>query len=276
MRFIRCCIRNRTHAIALTPVALLCAGLVSCAPLDTRLQVASAPAANLQALERACLRDPLDARAWQALGEALSTGGQDRRAQQMFRQAVVLRQHDLRADFDAVGGRTGVVALDQALAAPDLAPLPAPATDGWAQSHIHVGIDGMLELRRTPALHATAPLAHARLEISNGNGITGMARALSRRIDEPGVQVTRLSNQPGFAVRHTRIEYEATHIDAARRLALRLGTAQLKEVGSGAPANLRLVLGRDLTRQGALFKVPARPASGLGQASVPVLAGRVS
>jgi tetratricopeptide (TPR) repeat protein len=276
-----------------TRLALLCAGLVACAPLQTPvgaepgsiavlrglaapLQVDTAPDtapdtaqrfvtlgsaslrngdydAALVALERACLLDPLDAHSWELLGDVLAALGQDARAQQMLRQAASLRQHDLRADFVAAGGQTGVAALGQAMEAPP---------PGWAQAQIHVGVDGMMELRRIPASapvvqSALQPLslppAVARLEISNGNGVTGMARALARRIDAPGLRVTRLSNQPGFAVRHTRIEYDAAHVDAARRLAQRVGSVHLQEVEPRAPANLRLVLGRDLAQRGAVL-----------------------
>jgi len=206
-------------------------------------------------LEGACLLDPLNPRAWQLLGNALTALGQEERARQMQRQAATLRGHDLRADFAAVtGGRTDVARLDQALSAP----APQPQRD-WAQAWIVAGQDGLLELRRTPAASlASAPLPVdeelARLEIRNGNGVTGMARALSRRIDEPGMRVTRLSNAPGFAVRHTRVEYEAAHADAARRLAQRFGNAELREVQACAPADLRLVLGRDLAGQGAVLR----------------------
>jgi tetratricopeptide (TPR) repeat protein len=275
----------------LTQLVLLCAGLASCAPLhvpshelpqsiaigrdlpaslprdagpDTAYLFVNLGQAYLRngdldaariALERACLLDPLAAQSWQLLGDALGALGQDARAQQMWRQAAALRQHDLRADFAAAGGQTGVAALGQAMGASQ------PITDpGWARTEILVGVDGMMELRRTPASPvASQPsetrLDVARLEISNGNGVTGMARALARRIDEPGVQVTRLSNQPGFAVRHTRIEYEAAYFDAARRLAQRLGSAQLKEVERSAPANVRLVLGRDLARHGTALRL---------------------
>lgn len=207
----------------------------------------------LAVLEGACLLDPLDPRAWQLLGDALAALGQEDRARQMHRQAATLRGHDLRADFAAVaGGRTEVARLGQALSMP--APQPQP---DWAQAWIVAGQDGLLELRRTPAA-SPLPLPVdqdvARLEIRNGNGVTGMARALSRRIDEPGMRVTRLSNAPGFAVRRTRVEYEAAHADAARRLARRFGNAELREVEACAPADLRLVLGRDLTGQGALLR----------------------
>jgi len=212
------------------------------------------------ALERACLLDPLDPRAWQLLGDALAALGQTERARQMQRQAAALRQHDLRADFAAAGGKTDVAPLGQALAAPK-----PQAHPDWSQSYIHVGVDGMMELRRVDAareVHEAPPRAMvARMEIRNGNGVTGMARALSNRIDEPGIRVTRLSNEPGFAVSHTRIEYEASHADAARRLAQRLGSTRLREVEPGAPVNLRLVLGRDLARHGTAMRLaPAAPA----------------
>lgn len=281
-----------------TRLALLCAGLAACAPLQTpgshatshdlnaALQADAGPdaaqrfvtlgSASLRsgdydaarvALERACLLDPLVAHSWELLGEALAALGQDARARQMLRQAASLRQYDLRADFAATGGQTGVAALGQAMAA--LQPTPQP---GWAQAQIHVGADGMMELRRIPASapvlqSAVQPLplppAVARLEISNGNGVTGMARALARQIDAPSLRVTRLSNQPGFAVRHTRIEYDAAHVDAARRLAQRVGSVHLQEVDHRAPANLRLVLGRDLAPRGAMLRLDAKKAESL-------------
>ena len=272
------------HSARLIRLAWLCAGLVACAPLQApgsratwheltaTLPADAGPAAAQRfadlgsaslrsgdvdaarvALERACLLDPLVADSWQLLGEALAALGQGARAQQMLRQAASLRQHDLRADFAATGSQTGVAALDQALDAP---------RPGWAQAQIHVGVDGMMELRRIPA---SVPVVQprslqptvARLEIRNGNGVTGMARALARQIDAPGLRVTRLSNQPGFAVRHTRIEYDAAHVDAARDLAQRVGSVHLQEVVRSAPANLRLVLGRDLAHHGTALRLDA-------------------
>ncbi|MEM8512359.1 hypothetical protein RCH14_001675 [Massilia sp. MP_M2] len=277
------------RSVRLTRLAWLCAALVACAPLQVPVSVepgadaawrdlntvlpadagpdAAQKFVNLGSaylrngdydaaravLERACLLDPLVAESWQLLGEALAALGQGARAQQMLRQAASLRQHDLRADFAATGGQTGVVALGQAMETPQ---------PGWAQAQIHVGVDGMMELRRIPASAPVVqplslPPAVARLEISNGNGVTGMARALARRIDAPGLRVTRLSNQPGFAVRHTRVEYDAAHFGAARRLAQRVGSVHLQEVERSAPANLRLVLGRDLAHYGAALPLGA-------------------
>lgn len=200
-------------------------------------------------LEGACLLDPLNPRSWQLLGDTLAALGQQERARQMHRQAATLRGHDLRADFAAVaGGKTEVARLGQALAAPP--PQPHPE---WAQAWVEVGRDGMMQLLRIPAASDPVGEEVVRLEIRNGNGVTGMARALSRQMSEPGVRVTRLSNEPGFAVHQTRIEYEPAHADAARRLAQRFGRAELREVQACAPADLRLVLGRDMARQGLRY-----------------------
>lgn len=221
----------------------------------------------LVALEKACLLDPLNHRSWQLLGETLRKLGQEERGQQMLSQADALRAHDLRADYAAAGSRTSVAAIDRALKAPER---PEP---GWGQVQLHVGADGMLELRRnpapaSPAAPAPAPRAHdgktrvlALVEVRNGNGVQGMARRLAPQVGTDGLKVARLSNQPGFGVRQTRIEFEAAYREAAERLAGRFGGAQLEEVGSCAPANLRVVLGRDIPKRFVLHP-PAPPVDG--------------
>ncbi|QOY94716.1 tetratricopeptide repeat protein [Massilia sp. UMI-21] len=227
---------------------------------------------SLVALEKACLLDPLNHRSWQLLGETLRKLGQEERAQQMLSQAAALRAHDLRADYVAAGGQTSVAAIDRALKTPE------QQEPGWGQVRLHAGADGMLELRRdpvpaspsapVPAVPAGSPPFLALVEIRNGNGVPGMARMLSRQVGTGGLKVTRLSNQPGFGVRRTRIEFEAAHRAAAERLAARFGEAQLQEVASCAPANLRVVIGRDIARRGFALR-PAQPA---GDAAAPVLA----
>lgn len=228
------------------------------------------------ALEKACLLDPLNHRTWQLLGETLRRQGQEARAEQMLRQAAALRQHDLRADIAAIGSTTGVAALGQALQASAAAPAPKPPEGaGWARAYVHVSANGMMELRRTNAREeevaaapaTLAPEGVALLEISNGNGIAGMARAVARSIGEPGLQVARLSNQPGFGVDQTRIEYGPGRHGAARKLARRLGSAELRQVEQGARSDLRLVLGRDLAGNTApLRPAPTPLAAGQGRA----------
>ncbi|GGX90684.1 tetratricopeptide repeat protein [Massilia dura] len=93
--------------------------------------------------------------------------------------------------------------------------------------------------------------AGMRLEISNGNGVRGMAAAWARRLGGPQWKSVRLSNVKPFAVQATRIEYRngADAAVAARALALaqRLGLPAPRAMpGNGtAMADLRIVLGRD-------------------------------
>ena len=207
------------------------------------------PARALAVLEQACLLDPLNERAWQHLGDALAMTGQQARAATMHKQAATLRGHDLRSDLAAA-----------TVQAPSVQARPQ-----WAQTEVSQRADGMLELRRIEpgqrtavpaAVQESAPPAAAarpRLEISNGNGVTGMARKMAGQLGQGGPQVVRLSNQKGFGVKLTRVEYQPEFRNAAERLAERLGTAQLVAASQRGRADLRLVLGRDMVKA-------ARPA----------------
>ncbi|MDN4057041.1 LytR C-terminal domain-containing protein [Massilia sp. YIM B02769] len=224
------------------------------------------------ALEKACLLDPLNGRAWHNLGETLRRMGQHERAELMFRQASALQQHDFRSDYTAAGG-SAVAAIQAAVEAPR----PDPE---WAATQVLAAADGTLTLRRIPSLRALAqelpaglppqPLPSrprkrpeaVLLEIRNGNGVTGMARALSRQVGGD-LLVTRLSNEPGFKVQRTRIEHGAAYRDVAALLAGRMtgqfGGVALVQVDSTRPVDVRLVIGQDMAR-GKLVLRPAAPA----------------
>jgi tetratricopeptide (TPR) repeat protein len=235
----------------------------------------------LVALEKACLLDPLNHRTWQRLGETLQQLGQDERAAQMLRQASALREHDFRADYAVAAGGARLPAIEKAVKTSQ-----RPDQD-WAFVEVVNKANGMLELRRVvpprsappaPVPAGTAPKpslpkedrslpAIAALEISNGNGREGLARLMSRQLREPGVKVVRLTNEKGFAVRQTRIEYQPAYRGVAERLAERFGAAKPVEVSMNGRANVRLVIGHDLSagliasRSNA---VPAAQASGAG------------
>ena len=206
----------------------------------------------LTALEKACVLDPLNHRAWDHLGSALDKLGQPERAQQMYRQAAALRQHDFKDDY-AVAPTSGVAAIDNAIAAWD-------RDDAWARTQVEANGSGLFVLRRIPARarapHAASTVAGrmkpvlaattVRLEIRNGNGVTGMARSLASTVRESGMQVVRLSNQKGFGVKETRVEYQPDFREAADRLAARFGAANVVAVPQVGRAEVRLVIGRDL------------------------------
>lgn len=167
-----------------------------------------------QAQERACLLDPANAAHWQRLAGTLGKIGDAERAVRLQRQAVALAEHDLPTDA-ALAGSAGLARLE-----------------------LIAGVDGMLTLRRT------APAAS--LEIANGNGVPGMARAIARRVRASGLQVARVSNAGGFAVQRTRIEYRPAARIAAQRLAQQIQPdALLVATPRGLTTDLRLVLGRN-------------------------------
>ncbi|WP_081933957.1 LytR C-terminal domain-containing protein [Massilia sp. 9096] len=202
------------------------------------------------ALEKACLLNPLNDRAWQYLGETLQKLGQDERAQQMLRQASALREHDLRADYAAAGAKAKSPALAQALAT------PVRADGDWAVEVVGKP-GGILELRRVVSSSAAKRIvtpAAATLEISNGNGRQGIARQLSRQLRDAGVKVVRITNEKGFGVRQTRIEYHQAFRGVAQQLAELIGAGAPVEIESVGRSDLRLVIGHDLPSR----KIPKR------------------
>lgn len=220
------------------------------------------------ALEKACLLDPLNARSWQYLGETLQKLGQNERARQMLSQASALREHDFQADYAAAGGGSRMPALERAVQAPQAE--QARPDQEWAFVEVTRAPSGVLELRRVlpsapapkvlpPSLPDPAqPAIVAALEISNGNGRQGMARLVSRQIRDPGVKILRLTNEKGYKVRQTRIEYQPAFRDLAERLARRFGTATPVEVRMAGRADVRMVIGHDLPPQ----RLAYRPGAG--------------
>lgn len=233
--------------------------------------------AALGALEQACVLDPLNHRAWERLGSTLEQLGRPERAARMKRQAATLRAHDLSADY-AMAAPTRVAALDFAVRAgadPD-------AEDGWDRTEVREVESGMLVLQRIKAakeravygsfeLPATALASRitiaadgtAALEIRNGNGISGAARALAGTVGNPALRVVRLSNHKGYGVQRTRVEYRPAYRAAAERLAERVGATRVVAVEQLERADVRLVLGRDLGRPVGNNKVAAAPALAL-------------
>ncbi|WP_295995583.1 LytR C-terminal domain-containing protein [Rugamonas sp.] len=112
-----------------------------------------------------------------------------------------------------------------------------------------------------------APPPPSRLEISNGNGVTGMAAALARTIGAREWKVVRLSNLKPYTVPFSRVEYGVRRRDAARALAERLGLPILREHDSHA--GLRVVLGRDRRDPLALARRYRQRPAGQRIASAP-------
>ena len=246
-------------------------------------------------LERACILDPLSHRAWRHLGDALAKLGQDERARVMYKQAEALEAHDIKADYalarrSGVAPIDGAIArgpTSDGLAVSELhqtssgmfelrrtsattsavaaAPLGTPAAAAPASAGapdpepepepFNAMITVPLDAAPGPERPGPEVTDRARLEIRNGNGVTGMARRMARsltgKMGDAGLRVVRLSNEKGFNVAQTRIEYQPGFQAAASRLAERFANASVEEVAGGQSADVRLVIGRDIMRSKA-------------------------
>ncbi|MGW8389914.1 LytR C-terminal domain-containing protein [Pseudoduganella sp. HUAS MS19] len=168
------------------------------------------------ALERACLLAPSSAVAWERLAALLETIGDSGRALEAMRHARLLREAAPDSEAQATSGATAGTGF-----------WPA----GMARVEVRQLSAGLVEVARVergaraPHGAEAAPPASAAplpIEVSNGNGVRGMAAAVAQRLRAEGLQVVRLTNTIPFNVAVTRVEIR----------------------GSGAP-QLRIVLGKD-------------------------------
>jgi len=98
-----------------------------------------------------------------------------------------------------------------------------------------------------PALPATPRAPVRRIEISNGNGVAGMAAQLGRLLARQGLPSATLSNAASFARPQTLVQYRPGNAEAALRVANSLpAPARLEaSLAPQAGTDVRVVLGRD-------------------------------
>jgi tetratricopeptide (TPR) repeat protein len=242
----------------------------------------------IAAYREALKRDPLLVDAYTRLGLALAAQERYDEAIRQFQAAVVLApdsalaHNNLGYAYLLSGAKEHAVkALEEATR---LAPgheksrenlrvarakLGTPATNASVQpapgsSHLVAVAPQVFELRTParPSIEAlplpplstpsnTAPPRRFRLEVSNGNGITGLAKRFAGRLALVGVPAMRLTNQRPFAQAKTEVQYRAGYAAEAARLAGELERpVQVIPSKELAPhVDVRLVLGRDVVTE---------------------------
>lgn len=107
--------------------------------------------------------------------------------------------------------------------------------------------------RASPTPLAAGGERTTRLEVSNGNGVTGMAARVGRWLATQGTHTDRLSNQPHFSQQQTVVQYRNGHEEAALRIARSLpASAKADSLPTqGLRSDVRVVLGRDWVRTAA-------------------------
>src|SRR5688572_14008102 len=95
---------------------------------------------------------------------------------------------------------------------------------------------------------AASPARRFSLEVSNGNGVNGMAKRVSGHLARSGMQAVRLTNALSFTESRTVIHYRPGYEVEARELKAKLqpavGTVKREDLASHI--DVRLVLGRDV------------------------------
>lgn len=114
----------------------------------------------------------------------------------------------------------------------------------------------MLAVADQPAAVTPADPVRFRLEVSNGNGVTGMARKVGRFLGGQGYRTARLTNRKPFQVAASQIQYRSGYQAEAQRLKSNLpGEPVLVQNDNLRPdIHVRLLLGKDMTRNMAHFE----------------------
>lgn len=115
------------------------------------------------------------------------------------------------------------------------------------------------ELRRYETPTAEVPSARlqvGKIEVSNGNGVLGMAKRVGGYLKQEGFTTSRITNHRPFNVEKTQVQYRSGFQAQARALQAKIPgeptLVQRDDLRSGI--DLRLVLGQDLATQPDFYK----------------------
>jgi tetratricopeptide (TPR) repeat protein len=219
-------------------------------------------------------KHPEAAHVFANLGYAYYLNGQYRQSQDALERATMLDPDNANAWINLHKVRNAIARIEwDAHQAREVTLQQAPA----AAVQIDEVMSGVYALRypippEMPELTITAPLPHSRLAVDlpakpsavrrqatavteqgmpvaivNGNGVTGLARALRGSVASDVWRVIRTENLEQFNVKTTRIEYDDSYSPAAQQLANAIGvTAELRPNYRQTGSKLRLVLGHDI------------------------------
>lgn len=183
-----------------------------------------------ESLERATMLDPSNENSWSKL---------DKVNAEIYRQEMlahsVADNTELAQSADAIGIKSvmpGVYVLRYADEPKSAQIAPTAVTEP--------------EVQQRPLPVTSQATAAGRVELVNGNGVTGLARALRGLIADKQWKVVRTRNNDQFSVKTTRIEYASSYYPAARQLADTIAVdAVLRLNDHQDGSNLRVVLGHD-------------------------------
>jgi len=248
---------------------------------------------SIDAYRKAIAADANNTEAYNALGVALAQAGRYQDAETTLRQAVALapgRTHvrnnlgyvllmagkpadavvELKAVVDQDGSNAIARAnlrdaMDRSAAAAPAATVAVVRPAAVDPGDDRMGVDAPVAVPlAAPAIPITfsieKPVRASTLEVSNGNGVPGMAARVGHWLERQGVPTDRLSNQQPYTQRLTVVQYRIGHEQAARHVAESLpanATAEPRPT-PGLRSDVRVILGRDWVQTAACL-VPRVP-----------------
>lgn len=207
-------------------------------------------------LEKAVASAPLSASIRNNLGYAYRLQGRNAEAVATLEMATALDPASARARDNLQRAREGA-AVDEKIAKVAAAKvegaqaIDVPATPPGASASVAAPIPVPAQ-SLLPA--AVGVVKKGRLEVSNGNGVTGMAQAAARQFRDEGYARPRLTNEAGFHLATTEIQYRSGFEQQARALQalLRPRVPISESPRLRTDVQVRLALGKDAKSVAAL------------------------
>lgn len=223
------------------------------------------------ALRVAAKLDPNNQRALNNLGQAYAKAGDHSGAIVAFTQATehadavlskLVPNDNNTASIPALAHSPVLSAVPESLALPQdkgiIRRVTVPQIDSQLQA-VQVSPNVYELHERTMPITTIAEAGNTvqtRLEIANGNGVTGMAKKVKIFLGSKGYTAERITNQKPYKVQVTQIQYRNGHQLEAQRLQLSLPKHSdlVQNNAINANINVRLVLGKDITEHVAFFE----------------------
>ncbi len=216
----------------------------------------------IAALREAANLDPSNQRALNNLGLAYAKAGNDTEAIMALTQSIKQSDTDVSNIAPKLVQNTSVATtVPQLLALSQDREVTRQMVVPQIESQIKaVQVSpNVYELREqhAPSIRAavTIDADQTKLEIANGNGVTGMAKKVKKFLHGQGYVTERLTNQKPYKVQITQIQYRNGHQLEARRLqsSLPRQSELVQNDAMYANINMRLVLGKNIIEHVAFF-----------------------
>jgi tetratricopeptide (TPR) repeat protein len=253
-------------------------------------------AESVRALEQATKLDPHNQRALNNLGQAYAKAGSTTQSALAFSEAISVEKADHTVAETAVPAQSipanvtniavasaqdanvqKVTVQDaQMLAIPkdsgvirtaNSAPAMVPVVESRARlvpvaphvSELQLRPESA-EMLQVASAEASQDLQKVRLEVANGNGVSGAASKVSKFLRGQGYAAARLTNQKPFKTKTTQIYYRAGYEAQAQLLQSKLLDAPklIERNDMRASVSVRVVLGKDMVTQLAHYEYQAK------------------